>query len=112
MGPSSADLGSVQIRHEVIGSIAVLAAQEVEGVMGVWLGTPVLRCFKKWSGVRVETGDLEVRLWLSIVVEYGMNLPQVAAFVQEKVRERVEQMTHLTASEVHVNVHQVKLKRS
>lgn len=104
------DLGSVQIRNEVIGSIASLAAEEVEGVIGVWKGPCFLRFLPGFSGVRVETQDQDVRLWLSLVVEYGVRLPEVAAQVQARVQEMVERMTQLTAVEVHVSIHHIKAK--
>lgn len=106
------DLGSVQIRNDVIASIAALAAREVEGVVGIWQGPFWMRLLSKGAGVRVEMLDQEVRLWIDLVAEYGVNLPQVALEVQDRVREMVEQMTHLTAVEVHVSIHQIKPRRS
>lgn len=106
------DLGSVQIRNDVVISIAALAAREVEGVLGIWRGPFWMRFFPMGSGVRVETQEQEVRLWLDLVAEYGVNLPQIALEVQDRVRERVEQMTHLTAVEVHVSILEIKPRRS
>ena len=102
---------AVQIHNNVIGNIASLAAQEVQGVVGVWRGP--FPSIPSWpgAGVKVETQDQEVRVWLNLVVEYGINLPSVAAQVQDRVREMVERMTHLTAVEVHVSIQHVK-KRS
>lgn len=107
------DLGAVQIRNEVIASIAALAAKEVTGVVGIWQAP----WFARWvpaqsGGVRVEIQEQEARLWLNLVVEYGVDLPQVAVEVQDRVREMVEQMSHLSAAEVHVSIHQIKAKRS
>lgn len=107
------DLGAVQIRNEVIGSIAALAAREVDGVMGVWKGLPL----PGWlggagSGVRVQIQEVEAKIWIPLVVEYGVNLPHVAAQVQDKVREAVEQMTQLAAVEVNVRIQQIKPRRS
>ncbi len=101
------DLGAVQIHNEVIGSIAATAAKEVAGVVGIW------KPFWPWggpSGVRVETREQEARIWISLVVEYGVSLPHVAAGVQERVSEMVERMTHLPVTEVHVSVHHVQAK--
>ena len=106
------DLGSVQIRNEVVCTIASLAAREVEGVLGIWQGPLWLRPFAGNPGVHVEIQDQEVKLWVNLVVEYGVNLPQVAGLVQDRVREMVEQMTQLDAAEVHVGIHEVKPRRS
>ena len=105
------DLGSVQIRNDVIASIAALAAREVQGVVDIWTGPFWIRWLPTTGGVRIQTQDQEVRIWIDLVAEYGVNLPQVALEVQDRVREMVEQMTHLTAIEVHVSIHQVKPKR-
>lgn len=110
--PRRTELESVQIRNEVIGSIASLAAREVEGVVGIWRGSWALRFLPGSSGVRVEVQDQEARLWINLIAEYGVHLPQVAAQVQERVREVVERMTQLNAVEVHVAIHEIKAKRS
>ena len=104
-------LGTIHIQNDVIGSIAALAAQEVPGVVGVWLGPWWKRFLGGGAGVRVESQDQEIRLVLPLVVEYGVSLPEVAAEVQERVRERVEQMTRLTPVEVQVSIQEVKPKR-
>ena len=107
------DLGAVQIRNDVVATIASLAAREVEGVIGIWQEPWVLRLLLLGSGgVRVEIRDQEVRLWMNLVVEYGVNLGNVAAQVQDRVRDRVEQMTQLNPVEVHVSIHQVKARRT
>lgn len=107
----STDLGSVQIRNDVVCTIAGLAVREVEGVVGIWQGPWFLKG-ASGGGVRVEIQEQEVRLWVSLVVEYGVNLPAVAAQVQDRVREMVEHMTQLNPVEVHVSIHQVKARRA
>ena len=92
----------------MIGSIASLAAQEVPGVFGVWQGLLPLASLLGNGSVRVEIRDQDVRLWLSLVVEYGVNLGEVAGQVQDRVREVVERMTNLSVVEVNVNIHHVK----
>ena len=108
----STDLGSVQIRNEVVCTIASLAAREVEGVIGIWQAPWLLRGPGTGGGVRVEIHDQEVRLWVSLVAEYGVNLPHIAAQVQDKVWDMVEHMTQLNPIEVHVSIHQVKARRT
>ncbi len=106
------DLGAVQIRNDVVATIAALAAREVEGVVGIWQEPWALRLLLGNGGVRVEIRDQDVRLWVSLVAEYGVNLPSVAAQVQDRVKERVEQMTQLNPVEVQVSIHQVKARRT
>ena len=108
MARRTTDLETVQIRNEVIGAIAALAAQEVQGVVGVYPGWFPFSSWMGRAGVRVETNAEEVRLGLRLIVEYGVDLPQLALQVQERVKEMIERMTHLTAAEVRVSIHHVK----
>ena len=108
--PGRTDLGAVQIRNDVIATIAALAAREVEGVAGIWQEPWVMRLLGS-GGVRVDIQEQEVRLWINLVAEYGVNLAAVAAQVQDRVRDRVEQMTQLNPVEVHISIHQVKPRR-
>lgn len=103
------DLGAVQIKNEVIGTIASLAAQEVHGVAGIWRPFPQ-RFFLRNSGVQMEIREQDVRIWLSLIAQYGADLPVVAALVQDHVREMIDRMTHLNAVEVNVSIHHVKMK--
>ena len=105
------DLGAVHIRNDVVSTIAALAAREVEGVAGIWKEPWLLRPLLGSGGVRVEIQEQDVRLWVNLVAEYGVNLPNVAAEVQDRVRDRVEQMTQMNPLEIHVSIHQVKPRR-
>ncbi len=105
------DLGSVQIRNDVVSTIASLAAREVQGVVGIWSSPWITRLFAGDSGVKVQIREDEVRLWIGLVVEYGVNLPDVAAQVQDRVREMVEKMTQLNPVEVHVSIQEIKPRR-
>ncbi len=108
------DLGAVRIRNEVISAIASVAALEVKGVIGMKRGitTGVLRMFGKRSfeqGVRVDLTDSEVKIDVSIIVEYGANIPAVAKMVQENVKKSVEKMTGLSLVEVNVNIQGISI---
>ncbi|MDH7479840.1 MAG: Asp23/Gls24 family envelope stress response protein, partial [Syntrophomonadaceae bacterium] len=46
---------------------------------------------------------------LSIIVEYGERIPEVALKVQEEAKKAVEGMTGLTVTEVNVHVQGVNL---
>lgn len=103
------DLGVVRINNDVITAIASIAAQEVKGVhrMGGGLGKTLFDMAIKKSGakgVRVQTTDSEVRLIVSIIVDYGVDIPRIADEVQENVKRAVEKMTGLVLSQVDVIV--------
>ena len=49
-----------------------------------------------------------VTIELSIVVEYGLNLAEVASTLRNRVRYEVERLTGLRVSEVEVRIQDVK----
>ena len=103
------DLGAVRINNEAITTIASVAAMDIRGVygMGGALARTVCAVFlnKHGSkGVKIEAREGEVKLTVSIVVEYGVEIPKIADEVQENVKRAVERMTGLVLSEVDVVV--------
>lgn len=111
------DLGIVRINNEAIMTIASIAAMEVKGVrkMGGGIGKTLLDTLlgrNSAKGVKIQTKDGEVRLGVSIIVEYGSSIPKVADEVQEIVKRAVERMTGLALSEVDVIVESVHTQTS
>lgn len=101
------NLGSIRVHKNVVANIAGIAACEIEGVKRV--GTDfkgiILETLgrKFFSPVRIEfskSGD--VRITISLVINYGMNCPEIANRVQENVRLAVERMTNLSVKDVDV----------
>ena len=52
--------------------------------------------------------ESEVKLTVSIIVEYGIDIPRAADEVQENVKRAVEKMTGLVLAEVDVVVEGVR----
>lgn len=103
------DLGIVRINNNAITTIASIAAMEVKGVhkMGGGLRRTVCEFFSRrpvMRGVKIEMKDSEVKLTVSIIVEYAVHIPKIADDVQENVKRAVERMTGLILSEVDVVV--------
>ncbi|MCM8790308.1 MAG: Asp23/Gls24 family envelope stress response protein [Candidatus Omnitrophica bacterium] len=103
------ELGVIRINNDAIATIASLAATEVRGVYSMGGGARGRICdilCRRYSskGVRIEMKESEVRLVVSIIVEYGMDIPRVADEVQDSVKRAVEKMTGLIMSEVDVVV--------
>jgi len=99
----------IRISDEVIATIAGIAASEVKGVASLSGGiadgiASMLGRKNLGKGVKVEMGEKEVVIDLSIIVEYGSRIHIVAKDIQNKVREVVEDMTGLTVVEVNVSV--------
>jgi len=103
------DLGVVRINNDVITAIASIASMEVKGVhkMGGGLGKTLYDMLTKKpsaKGVKIQTTDGESKLTVSIIVEYGVDIPRIADEVQENVKRAVEKMTGLVLSQVDVVV--------
>lgn len=108
--------GSIRIANEVVGVIAGMAAMEVKGVYGMSGGmvdgiTELLKKKNLAKGVRVEVGEKEAAIDLSILVEYGSKIPEVAVAVQENVKRAIESMTGLVVVEVNVHIQGVEFQQ-
>ena len=89
------DIGTVRIADDVVAMIAGYAAQEVDGVAEM-AGTSTQRFFGKSApkrptqGVRVEVADGQVRADLSVIMDYGFNIPATSSKVQARVKQAIE----------------------
>lgn len=106
---TSVPAGNLVISEEVIGSIAVNAARDVEGVAALLprpagvrsalrLGDGVLRL------VDISAADSEVKIRLYIKLKSGAKLPQVCEKVQGRVKDAVQSMTGRVVSRVDISV--------
>jgi len=106
--------GTVQIADDVVAMIASLAATEVDGVSSM-VGNITNELMSKvglkklTKGVKVDILNTSVRIDLSIILEYGFNIPKTCAKVQEKVKTAIETMTGLEVSDVNIRIASVKM---
>ena len=109
----SSELGSTTIADAVVTKIASIAAREVGGVHDLGGGTArtiggLTRSVgigdERMQGVAVEVGEREAAVDLTVVVEYGESIPQIANALRENITRRIEGMTGLTVTEVNVAV--------
>ena len=101
--------GDVVIADEVLAIIAGIAATEVEGVHsmdGGWSGDFISKLGIKdlARGVKVQVREGEVKVDLSLNMEYGYAIPKVSNLVQDKVSASINNMTGLTVSEVNIRI--------
>jgi uncharacterized alkaline shock family protein YloU len=106
------DMGSIQIAPEVIEVIAGLATVEVQGVAGMSGGfaggiAELLGRKNLSKGVKVEVGQREAAIDVSIIIQYGNRIPEVASSIQQNVKNAIESMTGLNVVEVNVHIHDV-----
>lgn len=115
--PGNEDLGSVQIADEVIAVIAGLAATEVNGVSAM-AGNITNELMSKVGvknlakGVRVEVIGQKVKIALSLLMDYGYNIPTTCGKVQERVKSTVENMTGLDVTDVNVRIAGVDMNKN
>ncbi len=101
----SEDFGEIKINNEVVGTIAGLAAMEVEGISGMGgkfsLGEMLGRKDAD-KGVTVAIEGNRATISVEVKVEYGVNMYEAAHKLQKCVKDAVERMTGLVVDKVNV----------
>ena len=103
------DNGTIAYSNDVIATIAGLAATDVEGVAGLSGGiagglAELLGKKNLTNGVKVEVGNEEAAVDISIVINQGVVIPEVTEKVQADVKHTIETMTGLRVVGVNVYV--------
>ena len=100
--------GTITISRDVVAEIVAETAARCYGVVGLAPGSRVGRLLRR-PGVSVD-GDVQgVLIQLHVVVEYGLNLAEVAATVRSQVAYEVERLTGLPVAAVEVVVEDVRV---
>ena len=114
--PLKTERGTTTIQDGVVSKVAGFAAQEVDGVrMGgggasqavgsIMSAVPGVGGSASQSrGVSVEVGEVEAAVDLSMSVEYGRTIHQIAEAVRTNVIRRVENLVGLRVTEVNISV--------
>lgn len=108
--------GQVKISDEVISIIASIAASEIEGVNSVASGfvDGISSLFTKKNytkGIKVELKDNDAVIDMTITIDYGFIIHDVAEKVQNQVKREVENMTGLNVTKVNVIVQNVVIPK-
>jgi uncharacterized alkaline shock family protein YloU len=113
--PLESECGSTIIKDSVVSRIAGVAAGEVEGVR---MGGSVSRTAggilesvtgsdSQKRGISVEVGRVEAAVDLTMGIEYGRNILELAEQVRGRITERVESLTGLRITELNVTVSEI-----
>jgi uncharacterized alkaline shock family protein YloU len=111
--PLESEHGQTSIADSVVTKVAGISAAEVAGVheLGGSASRAVGAVTQKVGlsdgrsqGVSVEVGEKEAAVDLTIIVDYGESIPQVADDVRQQVIKRVEGITGLKVVEVNISV--------
>ena len=103
----SKSMGEVKIADDVVASIAVLAAREVEGFDDMTGNTTRLMNAVKANrpkGIRVDVVNNMVRVDLTARLKYGYNVRETSAKLQEKIKSAIENMTGLDVTNVNIRI--------
>ena len=101
---------TIKISNETVATYAGIAVSEVPGVYGMAGGfaagiTESLSGKKNLAkGIKVDVEEKNAKIDVSIIVEYGARIPEVAYEIQTRVKKSVENMTGLKVLEVNVHV--------
>lgn len=112
MQTSIDEYGKVTFADDVVATIAGLAALEVKGVSSMSAG--IVEKFGKKNptrGVKVEVGEKEAAVDLYMIVDYGVQIPEVAWNVQENVKKSIETMTGLSVVEVNIYIQGIEFHK-
>lgn len=106
------DGGRIIFADDVVATIASLAAADVPGVAGMSGGvvegfTEKLGKKNLTKGVKVEVGQEEVAIDISVLIQYGFRIRDVCVEIQKAVKTAIETMTGLRAVEINVFVQAV-----
>jgi len=113
--PGTGDVaGQLIVPNEVIAQIVGLTVLECYGVVGMAatsLSQGVARLLSReriTQGVAVRREGDQLAVDLYVVVEYGLNLAEVAANVRSRVTYMVEKLTGIPVSSLQIHIQGVK----
>ncbi len=103
------EMGIIHIADEVLAVVAASAALEVEGVssLAANLSSDLAELMGKKvysKGVRLLVSNAQVMVEISILIQYGYVIPDVARKVQEAVMTAVTNTSGMEVSQVNVQV--------
>jgi uncharacterized alkaline shock family protein YloU len=109
----SSSLGRITISTGAITQIVARTAARCYGVVGMGGGARakvgrLLPRSKAAAGITVSGDGDSLSLELHVVVEYGLNLAEVAATIRSQVQYEVERLTGLRVTSVDVHIQDVR----
>ena len=102
-------LGRISISHEAVAHIVGRVATEAYGVVGMASRKRLLSRDPLRQGITVGgSADDGVSIELNVIVEYGLNLAEVASTLRNRVQYEVERLTGLRVAGVEVRIQDVR----
>jgi uncharacterized alkaline shock family protein YloU len=107
----SSPLGRITISTDAVARIVAETAVECYGVVGMSARGRVGRLLargRETQGIAVGGDGTGVTIELYVVVEYGLNLAEVAATIRSRIAYEVERLTGLPVAAVEVHIQDVR----
>jgi uncharacterized alkaline shock family protein YloU len=108
---ATTDLGRISISSEAVAQLVGNTTAECYGIVGMASRGRLPRLLARnrlTKGIVVDGRDDGLAIELHVVVEYGLNLAEVAATVRSRVVYEVERLTGLRVASVEVHVEDVR----
>jgi uncharacterized alkaline shock family protein YloU len=106
----TSELGRITIASDAIAQIVGHTAAECYGVVGM-AGKGLKRLLTRdrlTQGIEVSARNGALAVDLYVVVEYGLNLAEVATTIRSRVTYEVERLTGLKVAAVEVHIHDAR----
>jgi uncharacterized alkaline shock family protein YloU len=100
--------GTITISRDVVAEIVAETAARCYGVVGLTPGSRVGKLLRR-DGITVAGDARGLRIGVRVVVEYGLNLAEVASTIRSQVAYDAERLTGLPVETVEVFVEDVRV---
>jgi len=109
-------IGDINISNEIVANIVGMATLEIDGVIGLSSAgvrdgiAEFLGKKEHNKGIEIDISEGKVAIDISIIVEFGMKIPDICWRIQQNVKRRVQEMTDLNVSTINIYVRGVEVK--
>jgi uncharacterized alkaline shock family protein YloU len=101
--------GRISYSRDAVAQIVAHVVAESYGVVGIAPSGPIARLSRRDTrGVELGGDGAGLRIDVYVVVEYGLNLAEVASTVRNRISYEVERLTGLKVAAVEVHIQDVR----
>lgn len=101
--------GEITLSEDVVAKIAGLAARQIDGIHSLGRSRLVQFGDSPTRGIEAEVGKKEAALDLDVIIEYGVDIRQVAQQLRDRIADEVNKMAGRNVVEVNININDVHL---
>lgn len=108
---------TVDFEEKVLETIIESSLHTVDGLLSIDgqffsadTATPIAEEVETTRGIEINTDKRQVKVQLTVIVEFGKNLAVIFSTIKRKVSEDIERMTNFEVVEVNVHVANIVTK--